>query len=76
MPLADRVVDDRDEVGERRIVDEDVDGTEDLLDLGDRGVIEVDYDDGKIVMYGFRVQHRAQTQGTFKLFFNALYMTQ
>ncbi len=45
--------------------------------LAGRGaVIEVDYDDGKIVMYGFRVQHRAQTQGTFKLFFNALYMTQ
>jgi hypothetical protein len=27
---------------------------------------------GKIVMIGFRAQHRAQTHGTFKLFFNAL----
>jgi len=42
--------------------------------LAGRGaVVEVDYGDGRIVMYGFRVQHRGQTHGTFKLFFNALY---
>ena len=42
--------------------------------LAGRGaIVEVERGAGRIVMYGFRVQHRAQTNGTFKLVFNALY---
>ena len=35
-------------------------------------MVSVEHGEGTIVMIGFRAQHRAQTHGTFKLFFNAL----
>jgi hypothetical protein len=39
-------------------------------------LIEAAYGKGKIVMFAFHPQHRAQTHGTFLLFFNSLYYGQ
>jgi len=39
-------------------------------------LIEAGYGKGKIIMFGFRPQHRAQPEGTFMLFFNSLYYGQ
>ncbi len=36
-------------------------------------VVELSFGEGKIVLLGFRAQHRAQPHRTFKLLFNALY---
>jgi Zinc carboxypeptidase len=35
-------------------------------------MVSVEFGQGKVVLIGFRAQHRAQTHGTFKLVFNAL----
>ena len=36
-------------------------------------VAEVKFGKGRIVMFGFRVQHRGQPHNTFKFLFNAIY---
>jgi len=35
-------------------------------------MVSAEYGEGRVVLIGFRAQHRAQTHGTFKLVFNAL----
>ena len=37
-------------------------------------VVEVKVGDGRVVLIGFRAQHRAQPHRTFKLLFNSLYL--
>ena len=45
---------------------------EDLM-LGHAAVVAVDMNPGKVVLFGIRPQHRAQTHATLPLLFNALY---
>ena len=35
-------------------------------------IVEVQYGKGKLILLGFRVQHRGQPHGTFALLFNAI----
>ena len=41
---------------------------------GRAAVVSVDLKPGRIVLFGLRPQHRAQTQATFPMLFNALYL--
>ena len=43
------------------------------LMTGRAAVVSVDMNPGRIVLFGLRPQHRAQTPGTFPFLFNALY---
>ena len=47
---------------------------EDLM-AGRAAVVSVDMSPGRIVLFGLRPQHRAQTHATFPLLFNALYLS-
>ena len=40
---------------------------------GTGAVIEAPLDDGRVILHTFRVQHRGQTWGTFKLLFNSIF---
>jgi len=46
---------------------------EDMM-VGRAAVISVDMKPGRVVLFGLRPQHRAQTHATFPLLFNALYL--
>ena len=45
---------------------------EDLM-YGRAAVVTIDMNPGRLVLFGIRPQHRAQTHATFPLLFNALY---
>ena len=38
-------------------------------------VLEARVSNGRVVLLGFRAQHRAQTHATFKLLFNSIYLS-
>jgi glutamine amidotransferase-like uncharacterized protein len=44
------------------------------LMAGRPAIVSVDMNPGRIVLFGLRPQHRAQTHATFPLLFNALYL--
>jgi hypothetical protein len=45
------------------------------LMTGRGAVVSIEMNPGRIILFGLRPQHRAQTQATFPLLFNALYLT-
>jgi len=45
------------------------------LMAGRAAVVTVDTNPGRIVLFGLRPQHRAQTHATFPMLFNALYLS-
>ena len=45
------------------------------LMAGRAAVVSVEMNPGRIVLFGLRPQHRAQTHATFPLLFNALYLS-
>ena len=47
---------------------------EDLMS-GRAAVVSIDMNPGRVVLFGLRPQHRAQTHATFPLLFNALYLS-
>ncbi len=47
---------------------------EDLM-AGRAAVVSVEMNPGRVVLFGLRPQHRAQTQATFLMLFNALYLS-
>ncbi len=47
----------------------------DDLMAGRAAVVSIDMNPGRVVLFGLRPQHRAQTHATFPMLFNALYMS-
>ena len=45
------------------------------LMAGRAAVVSIDLNPGRVVLFGLRPQHRAQTHATFPLLFNALYLS-